>query len=66
MATITIVYSQPDPDGNPETATVLLDGEALIIITRGDDEDYDYLVKLASNARVVAETVLATMAKANP
>jgi hypothetical protein len=57
MAQITIEYS--DPNADPETATVLLDGEPVIFLARGDDEDHTLLVKLATNARTVAEAVAA-------
>jgi len=61
MANITIEYSEPDAD--PEIATVLLDGEPVIFLTRADDETHDLLVKLASNARTVAEAVVTKLKK---
>ena len=64
MAQITIFYS--DPGADPETAMVLLDGEPVIILTRGDDEDHEYLMKLATNARAVAEAVSAKYEKPTP
>lgn len=57
MAQITIEYSEPNAD--PETATVFADGDPVLIIARGDDEDHDLLVKLATHARLVAELVAA-------
>lgn len=54
--TITIAYSEPEAD--PETATVRLDGEPVLIIARGDDQTHDDLETFATHAKVVAQEVV--------
>lgn len=58
--TITITYS--DPAADPETATVLLDGEAVLIIARGDDQTHEDLEMFATHAKLVAQAVAAKLA----
>jgi hypothetical protein len=64
MILVTIVYS--DPAADPETATVLLDGEPALIITRGDDQTHELLVTLATHAKTVAQAVVAKLTPPDP